>query len=587
MSETARIRIVVGEDQPLVREGIVRVLEEAGLEVVGVAGDAEDLVRKAGAHHPDVVIADIQMPPDLTDDGLRAAQQIRSRQPDVGVVVLSQFLEDRYALDLVGERAQGVGYLLKDRVGDLALFIDAVRRVARGGTALDPEVVQRMVGAQTRGRAARRADSRRPGSARADGRGALEPGHRRRAGRDRGSGRAARHLDLQQARPPTGAGGPPARPRRPAVPSTLREMGHPRATELADWNVEAQPFLKSILDGVAQPVWVVDHEGFIRFANPAALAALGYDRLSELEGKPSHETIHYEYPDGSQFPVEQCPLLLPRKTGQAIHIDEDWFFRRDGTSFPVSYWSAPIEMPQGRGAVVAFTDIEERRQIERVLRERDAVLAGIEQPVYVGDDEGVIQYANSAAVRALGYDEPSELIGKQGHWLIHYKRPDGSHYPIEECPLTRVREIGEVLRVEEDWWVRKDGSMIQIAYSAVPIQTSNGFGTAIAFTDVTEPRRAEKALRSSEEHLREILKGAHEAFVSMDATGRIRAWNPEAEGTFGWTESEAIGRILADTFIPTRYPEETPARPRAFSRHGSRPLARQANRDRGVTPGWP
>ena len=146
MGEAAPIRVVVGEDQPLVREGIVRVLEEAGFEVVGVAGDAEDLVRKAGAHRPDVVIADIQMPPDLTDDGLRAAQRIRSSQPDVGVVVLSQFLEDRYALDLVGNRAQGVGYLLKDRVGDLALFIDAVRRVARGGSALDPEVVQRMVG---------------------------------------------------------------------------------------------------------------------------------------------------------------------------------------------------------------------------------------------------------------------------------------------------------------------------------------------------------------------------------------------------------------------------------------------------------
>jgi DNA-binding NarL/FixJ family response regulator len=146
VSDAAPIRVVVGEDQPLVREGIVRVLEEAGFEVVGVAGDAEDLVRKAGAHHPDVVVTDIEMPPDLTDDGLRAAQQIRSSQPEVGVVVLSQFLEDRYALDLVGDRAQGVGYLLKDRVGDLALFIDAVRRVSRGGSALDPEVVQRMVG---------------------------------------------------------------------------------------------------------------------------------------------------------------------------------------------------------------------------------------------------------------------------------------------------------------------------------------------------------------------------------------------------------------------------------------------------------
>jgi DNA-binding NarL/FixJ family response regulator len=151
MGEPAPLRVVVGEDEPLVREGIVRVLEEAGFEVVGVAGDAEDLVRKAGAHHPDVVITDIQMPPDLTDDGLRAAQRIRSSQPEVGVVVLSQFLEDRYALDLVGERAQGVGYLLKDRVGDLTLFIDAIRRVARGGSALDPEVVQRMVGRRREG----------------------------------------------------------------------------------------------------------------------------------------------------------------------------------------------------------------------------------------------------------------------------------------------------------------------------------------------------------------------------------------------------------------------------------------------------
>jgi DNA-binding NarL/FixJ family response regulator len=146
VGEAAPIRVVVGEDEPLVREGIVRVLEEAGLDVVGVAGDAEDLVRKAGAHRPDVVITDIQMPPDLTDDGLRAAQRIRTSHPEVGVVVLSQFLEDRYALELVGDRAQGIGYLLKDRVGDLELFIDAIRRVARGGSALDPEVVQRMVG---------------------------------------------------------------------------------------------------------------------------------------------------------------------------------------------------------------------------------------------------------------------------------------------------------------------------------------------------------------------------------------------------------------------------------------------------------
>jgi DNA-binding NarL/FixJ family response regulator len=142
------VRVVVGEDQPLVREGIVRVLEDGGHEVVAVAADATDLIRKARAHKPDLVVTDIQMPPDSTDDGIRAAKQIREELPDVGVLVLSQFLEARYALDLVGEQAAGVGYLLKDRVGDLTIFLDAVRRVAAGGSALDPEVVQRMVGRQ-------------------------------------------------------------------------------------------------------------------------------------------------------------------------------------------------------------------------------------------------------------------------------------------------------------------------------------------------------------------------------------------------------------------------------------------------------
>jgi len=151
VTQAAPIRVVVGEDQPLVREGIVRVLERAGFEVVGTAGDAPDLVRKTQAHHPDVVVTDIQMPPDGTDDGVRAALEIREANPDVGVLVLSQFLESRYALDLVGERADGVGYLLKEKVGDIAAFTEAVERVAGGGSVLDPEVVALLVGRKRHG----------------------------------------------------------------------------------------------------------------------------------------------------------------------------------------------------------------------------------------------------------------------------------------------------------------------------------------------------------------------------------------------------------------------------------------------------
>jgi DNA-binding NarL/FixJ family response regulator len=148
--QPARIRVLVGEDQPIVREGIVHVLTDGGFEVVGTAADARELVRKAHLDRPDVVVTDIQMPPDHTDDGLRAALEIRAAEPGVGVLVLSQFLEDRYAFDLVADGAQGVGYLLKEKVGDLRVFTDAVRRVAEGGSALDPDVVARLVGRRRR-----------------------------------------------------------------------------------------------------------------------------------------------------------------------------------------------------------------------------------------------------------------------------------------------------------------------------------------------------------------------------------------------------------------------------------------------------
>ena len=143
-------RVVIAEDQALLRQGIVRLLGDAGFEVVAEAGDAPDLLRKVAAHKPDVAIVDVQMPPDNTDDGLRAAMEIRASQPDVGVLVLSQYAEERYAVDLIGDDAAGVGYLLKDRVTDFKLFADAVRRVAAGGSVLDPTVVAHMLGRRRR-----------------------------------------------------------------------------------------------------------------------------------------------------------------------------------------------------------------------------------------------------------------------------------------------------------------------------------------------------------------------------------------------------------------------------------------------------
>jgi DNA-binding NarL/FixJ family response regulator len=132
------LSVVIGEDDVLLREGIARLLAEAGFEVVAQTGDAEDLLRRALAHRPDVAVVDVQMPPGHGDDGLRAAIELRRQRPETGILVLSQFYEEHYAQELMVERPEGVGYLLKERVGDLEAFIDAVNRVAGGGTALDP-----------------------------------------------------------------------------------------------------------------------------------------------------------------------------------------------------------------------------------------------------------------------------------------------------------------------------------------------------------------------------------------------------------------------------------------------------------------
>jgi PAS domain S-box-containing protein len=144
-------------------------------------------------------------------------------------------------------------------------------------------------------------------------------------------------------------------------------------TDLVGPHVSAEDFLAAVLETAPQPIWVVDPDGVIRFANPAAIEALGYDRADELFGRDSHETIHYRHPDGTPYPAAECPMLLPRATGETVRSDLDWFFRRDGSMFPVSYVSAPIELLEGRGAVVAFTDIEDRLRAERVLSDHDAV----------------------------------------------------------------------------------------------------------------------------------------------------------------------------------------------------------------------
>ena len=194
------MRVVLADDQMLLREGVARLLEDAGMEVVAQSGDAEDLLRKVGAHKPDVAIVDVRMPPTHTDEGLRAAAEIRERFPGTGVLVLSQYVEEAYALDLFADGADGLGYLLKDRVADLDRFVESVRRVGEGGSALDPEVVGAAARPPPPRGPARGPEPARARGARAHGRGPVELRHRRAARRHRARRREARHRDLHQAR---------------------------------------------------------------------------------------------------------------------------------------------------------------------------------------------------------------------------------------------------------------------------------------------------------------------------------------------------------------------------------------------------
>ena len=144
------VRVVLADDSVLLREGVARLLDDAGFDVVAQSGTAEDLLRHVAMHRPDVAVVDIRMPPTQTDEGLRAAKEIRERHPDTGVLVLSQYVEPGYAMELLSESAESVGYLLKDRVADIEEFAAAVRRVSEGGSALDPSVVSQLVGRHRR-----------------------------------------------------------------------------------------------------------------------------------------------------------------------------------------------------------------------------------------------------------------------------------------------------------------------------------------------------------------------------------------------------------------------------------------------------
>ena len=220
VAASVTLRIVLADDSLLLREGIARLLVEAGFEVVGQAGDARRArSRRSASIHPDVAIVDIRMPPTHTDEGLRAAEAIRAEHgTSVGILVLSQYVETTFALRLVADGAGGVGYLLKDRVDDLDDFADAIRRIAKGGSVIDPEVVAQLVGRRRARVPLDDLTEREREVLGADGRGPLEPGDLRPPVPRPEDRRGAHRQHLLEARAAAGARRPSTRPGGPGLP---------------------------------------------------------------------------------------------------------------------------------------------------------------------------------------------------------------------------------------------------------------------------------------------------------------------------------------------------------------------------------
>ena len=221
------MRAVIAEDAVLLREGLARLLEEGGFEVVDAVDNGEELLRAVERHQPDVCVVDVRMPPTFSDEGVKAALVIRKQWPDVALLMLSQYVEERYAVDLIAGDSRGIGYLLKDRVADVGDFLEALRRVAAGGAALDPEVVTQLLVRSGRKDPLDPLSPREREVLGADGRGPHERLDRRAPGRHRGRRREARDQHLHQARPAARRPGAPARAGRAALP---RVRGRPQVS---------------------------------------------------------------------------------------------------------------------------------------------------------------------------------------------------------------------------------------------------------------------------------------------------------------------------------------------------------------------
>jgi len=259
---------------------------------------------------------------------------------------------------------------------------------------------------------------------------------------------------------------------------------------------ESEERSRLILNSVGEGVFGVDNDGCITFANPKATELLGYS-VEEMLGSHSHELLHHHHNDGSGYPAEECPMFKSLVSGDVSHIDNEVYWRKDGSSFDVEYNSTPIRKGENViGAVLAFSDISLRKKAEQKLAETERrtrlLLKSVGEGVFGVNADGVIVFSNPQCSTLLGYSE-DELLGSKAHPLFHYNRADGSEYPVHECWMYKSFTKGKSYRIDDEVLWRKDGSSFPVEYNSTPIHNDNELvGAVISFNDISERLKAQQ-----------------------------------------------------------------------------------------------
>ena len=260
----------------------------------------------------------------------------------------------------------------------------------------------------------------------------------------------------------------------------------------------------ALLSATGQGIYGVDMDGNCTFANPSCVRMLGCESDQDLLGKNMHELIHHTRPNGDAYPVEDCHVYQAFREERGIHISDEIVWRSDGSSFPAEYWSHPV-MLHGElsGCVVAFVDITDRRIAEDGLRESEETVRGLlsatGQGIYGVDMDGNCTFANPSCLAMLGCVKDEDLLGKNMHELVHHTRPNGEHYPVEDCQIYQAFREERGIHISDEIVWRSDGSSFPAEYWSHPLMLHGELsGCVVAFVDITDRLRVEEELRQTE-----------------------------------------------------------------------------------------